>query len=172
MTKQASDYVWYNGEKYTLIDCEKDKSVIDSANFGLENKYFGTACRRGYTAEYFIENNLLFGEKTVWDAERTKNSIVISHFTSSRMRMSYTGSMIIAINNDGSFSGLGFITDYLKFDRALELYFIDGELAEITDLSAAIKEWAAFKKNNDYDQEREIALKHLQYDYGINYKNM
>ncbi|MBD5159857.1 MAG: hypothetical protein HDT23_06420 [Ruminococcus sp.] len=58
MTKQCCDYIWYNNEKFVLIDCEKDKDIINSADFGLKNFSAMTCCYRGYTAEYFIDGEL------------------------------------------------------------------------------------------------------------------
>ncbi|MDE6672173.1 MAG: hypothetical protein K2K16_08235 [Ruminococcus sp.] len=180
MTKQCCDYMWYKNEKFVLIDCEKDKDIINSADFGLKNFSAMTCCYRGYTAEYFIEDNFLYGKKTVEDyTEITDSSININFKVSPKMKMNYTGSAIIAINDSEKYCGADFFENFLFFDRAYELYFIDGELCELTDLSPAIQEYKELKDSlihtkNYYEilfeKSREIAVKHLQYEYGINYK--
>ena len=75
-----------------------------------------------------------------------------------------------------------FLSCYLDYDRAFELYFVDGKLAEITDLASAIKEWQDLKKIKDLDQkiygkkyyeycmkkpdyQDEFAQKYLKYQY-------
>lgn len=180
MTMQSCDYVWYKNEKFILIDCEKKKDIINSADFGLKNFSAMTCCYRGYTAEYFIEDNFLYGQKKVVDyTERTDSDIKINFKKSPKIKMNYTGSAIIAINNkDNKYIMSDFFETFLLFDRAYELYFIDGELLETTDLSPAIQEYTALKnslKNTSSYYEllgkkrKEIAIKYLQYEYG-NYK--
>ena len=173
MTKQCSDYMWYNNEKFVLIDCEKDKDIINSADFGLKNFSGMTCCYRGYTAEYFIENNFLYGKKTAeYYTEITDSGIKLNFRTSPKMRMNYTGSAIIAINDKSKYIMSDFFDCFLFFDRAYELYFIDGELCELTDLSPAIQEYKELEDELKYkfEKTREIAVKYLQYEYGINYK--
>lgn len=180
MTKQSCDYMWYKNEKFILIDCEKEKDIINSADFGLKNFYAMTCCYRGYTAEYFIENNLLYGQKKVaYYLEKTDSGIKIDFKISPKIKMNYTGSAIIAINNDDNkYIMSDFFDTFLFFDRAYELYFIDGELLEITSLSPAIQEYTAFKNSLKHTQNyyeilwkkrEEIAVKYLQYEHG-NYK--
>lgn len=192
MTMQFSDYLYYQGKKYTLIAIEKDTDLINSADFGLENNICMTCCYRGYQAEYFIEDNFLYGEKTVQgDTERTDSKITIHFQKSTKLRMNYTGSLLLARNQNERFSFADFITCYLDFDEAFEFYFIDGELAEITELADAIQEWhtiknkpgtksgrKSIKKHPSETQESyielwrkqdEIATKYLKYQY-YNYK--
>ncbi|MDE6730584.1 MAG: hypothetical protein K2J71_07405 [Oscillospiraceae bacterium] len=192
MTMQSSDYLYYQGKKYTLIATEKDTDLINSADFGLKNNICMTCCYRGYMAEYFIENNFLYGEKTVdGGVERTDSQITLFFQKSQKLRMNYTGSLLLARNRDEHFSLADFIPCYLDFDEAFEFYFIDGELTEITNLSNAIQEWHTIKnkldtksgqksgkKHSDKTQEfytelwrkqDEIAVKYLKYQY-CNYK--
>ncbi|MDE7121643.1 MAG: hypothetical protein K2O42_05730 [Oscillospiraceae bacterium] len=175
MTMQSCDYLYYQGKKYTLIATEKDTDLIHSSDFGLKNNICMTCCYRGYTAEYFIENNFLYGEKTVKDDTTIANCFLKSQ----KLRMNYTGSLLLARNRDEHFSLADFITCYLDFDEAFEFYFVDGELAEITDLSNAIQEWhtienkPANKTQESYTElwrkQDEIAVKYLKYQY-CNYK--
>lgn len=176
---QSCDYMWYKNEKFILIDCEKEKNIINSADFGLKNFSAMTCCYRGYTAEYFIEDNLLYGQKKVEDyTEKTDSSITINFKISPKIKMNYTGSAIIAINNNNKYIMSDFFETFLLFDKAYELYFIDGELLEMTDLSPAIQEYTKLTNNlkhtkNYYEllskKRKEIAVKYLQYEYG-NYK--
>lgn len=158
MTMQMNDYVYYNGKKYHLVALEKQKSLVNSADFNIDNTIFETACYRGYFAEYFIEKDFIFGIKHNFDEK------------SAKMKMMYTGSMIIAFSKDEYISAQ-FIDSYLDFDEALELYFIDGELVEITDLAVAIEKWKQIKKKEwtntrqGWDLKRNFATEHLQYEY-------
>ena len=111
--------------------------------------------------------------------QKTDSSIKINFKISPKIKINYTGSAIISINNDDNkYIMSDFFETFLFFDRAYELYFIDGELLEITDLSPAIQEYTTFKnslkhKQNYYEllgkKIEEIAVKYLQYEYG-NYK--
>lgn len=179
MTVQINDNLWYNGEKFVLIDCEKGKNIIDCANFEMEKTNIHcTACRRGYFAEYFIgENNILYGRKLIYRLTRKKIRLMVSP----KLKINYTGSAVIAINKNGlGFSEL--LSFYLDYDRAFGLYFVGGELVEVTNLAPAIKEWQDFKKTKDLEQETysekcykyymgkpgyqdEFAQKHLKYRY-------
>jgi len=67
MTMQAADYVNIRRKKYVLIDVEKDKQIITCANFNMPESNgiisLSTACWRGYTAEYYVVRNNLYGMK-------------------------------------------------------------------------------------------------------------
>ncbi|MDE5769419.1 MAG: hypothetical protein K2H82_08540, partial [Oscillospiraceae bacterium] len=156
MTMQSSDYLYYQGKKYTLIAIEKDTDLIHSADFGLESRGYSTDCRRGYEAEYFIEHNFLYGEKTIEDDTTIANCFLKSQ----KLSMNYTGSLLLARNQEERFLISDFIKCYLDFDEAFEFYFIDGELAEITDLSHAIQEWHTIKNKLDIKSERKSGKKH------------
>ncbi len=184
MTIQACDYVWYKGEKFVLIDCEKNKDMIDSANFDLKNQFMWTACYRGYTAEYFIEEDVLFGIKSVSRLIRTdskKNPIRIETEQTLKLKLNYNGSIVIASNNDERLLFLDFLDSYLDCEQAFEMYFIDGCLMEVNDLLKAIKEWKEIEKSmksenidfrDIYNAKRVFAEKHLEYEYGCSYKFM
>ena len=136
----------------------------------------------------------MYGEETVdGEIEKTDSQIIIHFQKSPKLRMNYTGSLLLARNRDEHFSFADFINCYLNFDEAFEFYFIDGELAEITDLSEALEEWRKIytenkpvtrqrrksrKKHPGETQESyielwrkqdEIAVKYLKYQY-YNYK--
>ena len=162
MTIQVCDFVNFKNSRYVLFDCEKGKSVIDSADFDLKGKISSTDCHRGYTAEYFIEDNVLYGIKTVdmySDEEKC----------SEKTRMSYTGSMVIG---DGSFGD--FLESCLGCSEAYELYFENGALAEVNDLSEMLAVWKEQDKPDDclkqLEFERAFLKKYLKYEYGQNYK--
>lgn len=78
--------------------------------------------------------------------------------------------MVIAYTKD-KFGSAQFLDSYLDFYEALELYFIDGELVEITDLAVAIEKWKQIKKTDwtntpqGWDLKWDFAIKHLQYEY-------
>lgn len=173
MTMQFCDYVWYNGVKFTLVDTEEGTSLIDSADFDVEGGTCCTACYRGYTAEYFIEDGVIYGEKTV--ENYPAGGRVIEQIISGRMVMHYTGSLVIAANKDGRHFPAQDITDFLDSDRALELTFADGRLTETLDLTPAAQAWksshrAAADREQEYAQREEAARAALSHEYGTNYK--
>lgn len=170
MTMQCCDHVWYNGARFTLVDTEEGTSLIDSADFAVEGHACSTDCYRGYTAEYFIENGVIYGEKTV---ERYPAGKLVQN-TSERMRMHYTGSLVIAVKESGYYPAQD-ITDFLDSDRALELTFADGRLTETLDLTPAAQAWknsprAAEDWVQEYAQREEAARAALSHEYGTNYK--
>lgn len=172
MTMQFCDYVWYNGVKFTLVDTEEGTSLIDSADFDVEGTC-RTACYRGYTAEYFIEDGVIYGEKTV--ENYPAGGHIIEQIISGRMVMHYTGSLVIAANKDDRHFPAQNITDFLDSDRALELTFADGRLTETLDLTPAAQAWksshrAAADREQEYAQREEAARAALSHEYGTNYK--
>lgn len=97
MTVQASDDFIYNRKKYVLIDVEKDKQIVDCAEFIMPEHSFSicSACWRGYVAKYEIVKGKLYGTRKEWDWEMQKN------LQSKRMFMNYSGSCIIARETRG-----------------------------------------------------------------------
>lgn len=172
MTMQLCDYVWYNGVKFTLVDTEEGTSLIDSADFDVEGTC-RTACYRGYTAEYFIEDGVIYGEKTV--ENYPAGGRLIEQNTSERMAMHYTGSLVIAANKGGGYVPAQDVADFLFCDRAMELTFADGRLTEALDLTPAVQAWKGSHRTaedweQEYAQREEAARAALSHEYGINYK--
>lgn len=104
---------------------------------------------------------------------------------SERLRLNYTGSIVIAYDHEKRYHPADFLESYVSFDEAMELYFIDGELAEERVLQDAIHEWKETeeritRKNRNrpeimadlWNHKKEIAIKYLKYEYGIGYKWM
>ena len=180
MTIQASDKVIYKKKKYTLIDVEKGKQIINCAEFKMpEHAFFmSSGCLRGYTAEYIIEDEKLYGIKYETDWDEMKK------IKSEKLFMNYTGSCIIALaeNEEKKFYNSDFLECYLDYDIALELHFTNGILDEIINLADAINEMRELEKTEEYKSEntqpftrkslrKEIAYKHLKYEYDYrNYK--
>ena len=58
MTIQAADYVHMGKKKYTLIDVQAGKQIIDCVNLTFPECgdviEISTACWRGYTANYYV----------------------------------------------------------------------------------------------------------------------
>ena len=92
MTVQASDSFIFKRKKYVLIDVEIGKQIIDCADFHMpeHNPSFCTACWRGYTADYKVRGDKLFGIRFEWD------SILHKDVKSDMQMMNYTGSCSIA----------------------------------------------------------------------------
>lgn len=172
MTMQFCDYVWYNGVKFTLVDTEEGTSLIDSADFDVEGGACCTACYRGYTAEYFIEDGVIYGEKTV--ENYPAGGHIIEQIISGRMVMHYTGSLVIAANKNGGYVPAQDVADFLFCDRAMELTFADGQLIDAIDLTPAAQAWKNSPRcatlQQEFDREKEAARAALSHEYGTNYK--
>lgn len=185
---QSKDTVFYNNEKYILFACEENKNLINSAVFEVEGYPIClTSCYRGYYADYYIENDFIYGIKKL-----EKNYTESGYNSSPKTKLNYTGSIIIARDRELKFCRSFLYYHYTNYDMALEMYFIDGELAEVNDLAPAIKEWnklcedaeaqkqkplsgqkqCKYKKQNIpilskelYYKQEEIAKKYLKYKY-------
>ncbi len=191
MSEQASDIFWYNDKKFYLIDCEKGKSLIASADFNLYCDISSSGCWRGYTAEYRLLGKTLFGVKSVRKyiyadfSDPFKDPFEdpdIEDFkvTSNEKLMKYTGSVVIAANNRKKkwHENTDFLSCYLNFDKAYELYFVDGELTEVRDLYRAIIDWRLIEAYNAVFERKEslyrkyyidgFAKKYLKYEYEFN----
>ena len=173
MTMQSSDYVLYKKKKYELIDCSSN--LIETANFKIEKpNCHSTACHRGYTADYFIIDGILYGEKSVTIYDPNIEISIEEAFkttTSDRMKMNYTGSIVIAHYED-EFYISDFLDCYLLAQEAYELYFIDGKLQEEINLSNIIKEWNEKEEELGVDdplknarRREKFAKEHLKYKY-------
>lgn len=93
-----------------------------------------TACWRGYTAQYRVTKEKLYGERYEWDYEKHKDVV------SERLFVNYTGSCVIARAKDRKrWLNSDFLEYYLNYDEALELHFTDGILDGVRDLSEAIE---------------------------------
>ena len=177
MTVQASDYVLFENKPFTLIDIEKDKQIIDCAEFTFDTEIDEekiaqtTACWRGYTAEYSIENDILYGIKMI-------NLFIDGEYLevlSRKTKINFSGSCIIAFeNDDDSWPLSDFLPCYLDFGEAYELYFENGHLVEKHNLASAIEKFIRIEDTKDYKsltpQERDaqlekIAQEPLKYSY-------
>lgn len=191
MTIQMNDYVYFEDKQYVLIDCEKGKDPIDSAPFEVDDmQQLCTACYRGYMAEYFIEEDYIYGIKESLEIEKEDKKANLKSVKSAKHKLGYSGSLIIARDKDGSLGSADNTHSYLYYDEAYELYFEDGMILEVCDLKEALEEFQAFndelernKGVNDckepkdfterfhkvHEAEREISSKYLKHEYG-NYK--
>lgn len=170
MTIQVNDDFLFQNKNYILIDIEKDKQIIEYADFQMPRKKSwrrSTACVRGYRAQYSIDENKLYGiryEDDWYDNAR---------YASKKLFIEYTGSCIVAFNNKFDVFNLAdFLPTYLDFDEALELHFTYGNLDEVFDLKEAIQEarnLGEIKNDNRIQDYRkawyEIAFKYLKYEY-------
>lgn len=142
MTVQASDSFIFKRKKYVLIDVEIGKQIIDCADFHMpeHTPSFCTACWRGYTADYKVRGDRLYGIRYEWD------SILHKDVKSDMQMMYFTGSCIIA-RTEGKNSWLNsdFLECYVNFDEAYELHFTEGILDEVLDLEEAIVKAKEFK---------------------------
>lgn len=173
MTVQVSDSVKYKRKKFVLIDVEKGKQLIDCADFRIPEHMpcFNTSCWRGYTAEYAIKGNKLYGTRFEWDADKHKD------LKSETLFLPFTGSCVIArTGKNNSWINSDFLECYVRFDEAYELHFTDGILDEVLDLAKAITEAKEFIDSDIYNEEstelyakrkclEEIAFMNLKYEY-------
>ena len=166
MTEQSSDYVLYKHKRYNLIDCESN--LIKTADFGMkETNCHSTACYRGYTAEYSIEDNILYGTKSV-DYHVSEDSFDSYTVESEKMRMHYTGAILIAFTDTEDFN-YDFLETFLDAEEAYELYFVDGILKKEIALESVIKGWDRLVNDNSRIYRKlnceKYLKRHLKYRY-------
>jgi hypothetical protein len=176
MTMQAADYVTIGKKIYSLIDIEENKQIIKFADFVMPThngeNYISSACWRGYMADYYIIKNTLYGiKKQDYYCENTKEHKTIK---SPKLFIPYTGSCIIAF---GDAWNSDFLSTYIDYDEAFELYFDNGILKEKLSLLSAIDKVKVFAKNDVYNNKIEpyeraivreyIAREPLKYKYNI-----
>ena len=172
MTVQVSDSVKYKRKKFVLIDVEKGKQLIDCADFKMPEHIpcFNTSCWRGYTAEYVIRKDKLYGTRYEWDDEQRKE------IESETLFLNFTGSCVIArTKENNAWMNSDFLECYVYFDEAYELHFTDGILDEVLDLHKAITEakeviLPMYKSESklphiDTSFLKEIAVMNLKYEY-------
>jgi len=154
MTMQAVDYVKIGKKLYKLIDIEKDKQIITCANFIMPEHNGSltesTGCYRGYTANYYITKNKLYGIK--YQEIYYENLSDYKEIKSFKLFIPYTGSCIIA-NGNGCNSD--FISSYIDYIEAFELYFENGILIEKFPLISAIEKMNVLNENDVYNNEME-----------------
>lgn len=163
MTMQSRDYFYFKGQKYTLIDVEKGKQIIDYGRFGIPKVDGGTcsSCWRGYKAVYSVEKKQLWGIKyncCSGDVESVSPKVPIY----------FTGSCIIALDNNRDLRNSDELTDFLNFDSAYELHFTRGILNRINDISEAICEAKKLDKTNRdayINKRKMLSRKYLHYKY-------
>jgi len=139
--------MYIDGKKYTLIDVEIDKQIIDCAEFIMPENDNGviscSGCWRGYTADYFVERSVLYGVKYGLCNEAVK---------SPKTFIPYTGSCIIAC---GKLWIADFLECYLDSDEAFELYFEEGILKEKLTLISAIEKARKIESTDAYENKLE-----------------
>lgn len=135
MTVQAADYIYYNDKEYTLIDMELGKDMAEELIDPSEKHVLSTACWRGYMAEYYIADNVLYGRTTTEEWQSVEDT------ESPKQRIHYTGSCVVAYNNEEMLFISDFLECYLGSDEAYELHFSDGILDEVRDLGKTILEY-------------------------------
>ncbi|MCR5599858.1 MAG: hypothetical protein K6G33_03815 [Ruminococcus sp.] len=163
MTMQSRDYFYFKGQKFTLIDVEKGKQIIDFGRFNIPKIKQGycSSCWRGYTAVYSVE------KKQLWGIKYNRESGDIED-VSRKTPVFFTGSCIIALDNNRDLKNSDQLADFLSFEYAFELHFTRGILTEINDISKAIQEAKELENDNrdEYFKERELlARKYLKYNY-------
>ena len=172
MSAQADDYMYIDNKKFTLLGVEAEKQIIDCVNFVIPiPKGFKVttsfSCWRGYTADYYVEQNILYGIKKFM-VFNTKPDFELNDACSEKLMLPYTGGCIIAYS-DNPRQRTDFLRDYLDFDEAYELYFEKGVLKEKCSLQSALEKYRSLdKKEAALEKIREIAceplkLKHSSY---------
>lgn len=163
MTMQSRDYFYFKGQRFTLIDVEKGKQIIDYGRFNIpkESRSYCSRCWRGYETIYSVEKKQLWGiikENFSLDDERCSN----------KKPVYFTGSCIIALDDETKLNNSDFLEAYLDYKYAYELHFTRGILNKINDLSQAIQEAKEINESDrdDYFKKRELlARKYLKYNY-------
>ncbi|WP_461256902.1 hypothetical protein [Treponema sp. R80B11-R83G3] len=166
MTMQASDTFSLGSKKYTLIDIEENKQIITCADFNLpKNKeiiVINSGCWRGYTAKYYVVKDKLYGIKI---SEVYNSDPKEKNYKSKKIFIPYTGSCIIAY---GSGWNSDFLSTYLNYDEAYELYFENGILKEKLTLLSTIEKFKALNgSDKKWEEMEKIAREPLKYKYDI-----
>ena len=165
MTKQIPDYFTFKNRQFIVIDIERGKRPHEEFVQKMRRPV-STACYRGYVAQYQMEDDKLFGHQIFNDGN------------SPDTLLHYTGSMLIAWNHD-KFWTTDFLQCYLNAEEAYELFFEDGILKVIQDLTSVIAEAKTIRKsrwwisdlvspNERNETMDEFCRSHLKASYGYN----
>ena len=154
MSVQMPDFMRIFGKRFTLIDVESGKQVISCGTFNIpETSSICSACWRGYTAQYSIDGETLYGIKQVGSLK--------SH----KVMIPFTGSCIVAYSKLKHLIS-DFIFTYLDHDEAYELYFVNGKLVEQLSLASAIEKAKTFEKEGtNIDDVESFSRQALKYEY-------
>jgi len=178
MTMQSADYMKIDNRTYTLIDVEVGKQIVGCGHFTMPEGYSSefandTNCWRGYRARYFVEDNVLYGEKK--NAIYYEESETLDEAETPRTMIPFTGSCIVAYAREDSWCNSDFIEAYVLYEEAYELYFEQGELIERLSLMSAIEKARAISETDAYKNDiepyergqlrKQIAREPLKYKY-------
>ena len=174
MTRQKSDYMYFERKKYTLIAVEKDKDMKGRVKFIMPpntpsaDKCRSSACWMGYTMDYHVIRNSLYGAKkqSVW-CDSSNN---FEDVKSAKAFIPFTGSCIIA-NGPVHLNSMGNRGWYIYGHEAFELYFEQGKLKERLPLTPVMEKAKAMTEGSPdeycYDAS-QIVHNSLKYKY-MNY---
>ena len=156
MSVQSADLMYLGKKKCRLIDVEGKKQIIDCGDFPVLDKNWDinitTACVRGYNAVYYVIRKTLYGVKKqmIYNLLNTDES---KNIKSSKIMIPFTGSCIVACGGSGRNSD--FISSYLDYEEAFELYFKEGILVEKLSLDSAIKKASTMFESEKYKNKME-----------------
>lgn len=157
MTGQTPDTIIFDNRTFIIIDVEHGKHP--HAEFvSIPADYIRTTDnRRGFKAEYRIENGKLFGRQNldICSPDRYNDEDDSRRHTHSpETPLHYTGSLLIGRKNDehGCWN-TDFIESYTDADEAFELCFENGSLTETRNLAEAATEKDDIRKSLWYTSE-------------------
>ena len=166
----SADIMIIDGIKYVVIDASKGVHPILCADFTFtstppyDTKYTpSTNNRRGYNLLYRVVDGQLFATKTCY--------YITEPFSSDEKRLILSGYFVIGEieqNHVGWGHLFGGVDDFELFDTAYEIFFENGVLTYMTDISSAYQEYHQFKESHKCSmqalqkKQTEIAIKHLK----------
>ena len=165
----SADIIIIDEIKYVVIDASKGVHPIFCSDFAFnqippyDKKYTpSTNNRRGYNLLYRIIDGKLFATKTCY--------FYAEPFSSDEQRLVLNGSFVIGkIEQDHVGWGhlFGGVEDYVDFDTAYEIFFENGILTDMRDISSAYQEYHKSDRPRKYRrkdiiEKEKIAVKYLR----------
>lgn len=165
-----ADIMIINGVKYVVIDASKGVHPILCADFPFTStppydaKFTpSTNNSGGYNLLYRVIDGQLIATKTCY--------FYAEPFSSDEQRLVLNGSFVIGEieqNHVGWGHLCGGVEQYVDYDRAFEIFFENGMLTEMRDVSSAYQECHHFSDSHRCSRQTllkkktEIAIKHLK----------
>lgn len=169
MTAQARTSIYVEGNKYWLLDVEKDKHILEGAEFCVPRNIEPKMCTGNWKCYYttlFLEEKQLYGVYyDFFKDEETEHEAVMY---SNPVKLSYTGSCIIGknaddVNRDSRIYYMDSYRELINHEYSYEISFENGVLKKVRDLRAGFSE---YHEGVDWKQQEIYAKKYLQNEYG------
>lgn len=169
MTSQAKTSIYIEGNQYWLLDIEKDKVILDGASFAIPKELplcLSSGNRKGFYVSFFVEKKKLHAVYYGYmkDPKSKHRTCVYSN----PVELDFTGSCVVAKSVDDEHPeaivyNVNSYEEFIYYDYAYELAFVNGELQSARDLSDGYIEGHDW---HDWEEEKEYARSFLKKEYG------